>query len=34
MKIIPQASRKPSKLHWDVSNTLAKIGVAHRNTFQ
>ncbi|KAF8819716.1 RAP domain-containing protein [Cardiosporidium cionae] len=34
MRRIPQISRYPSNFHWDVSNCLAKLGIAHRNTFQ
>ncbi|UKK00429.2 secretory protein [Theileria orientalis] len=33
MRKIQQCLRKPSELQWDVSNTLAKLGVHHRNTF-
>ncbi|KAF8822757.1 RAP domain-containing protein [Cardiosporidium cionae] len=34
MRRIPQISRYPSNFHWDVSNCLVKLGIAHRNTFQ
>ncbi|KFG65344.1 RAP domain-containing protein, partial [Toxoplasma gondii RUB] len=34
LRRIPQRARRPSPLHWDVSNALAKLGVFHRNTFQ
>lgn len=33
MRRIPQISRKPSQFHWDVSTCLAKLNIAHRNTF-
>lgn len=33
MRRIPEISRKPSEFHWDVSNCLAKLNIAHRNTF-
>ncbi|VWU51561.1 RAP protein, putative [Hepatocystis sp. ex Piliocolobus tephrosceles] len=33
MRRIPDTTRKPSELHWEVSDCLARIGVGHRNCF-
>eukprot|EP00386_Alphamonas_edax_P006831 GDKI01021986.1.p1 GENE.GDKI01021986.1~~GDKI01021986.1.p1 ORF type:complete len:445 (+),score=93.03 GDKI01021986.1:126-1460(+) len=34
MRRLTDRPRFPSRFHWDVSNTLAKVGIAHRNTFK
>lgn len=33
MRRIPQQHHRPSQFHWAVSNVLAKMDIAHRNTF-
>lgn len=33
LRKIHQPLHKPSAFHWDVSNSLAQLGIAHRNTF-
>eukprot|EP00922_Rhytidocystis_sp_ex-Travisia-forbesii_P019412 GHVS01028745.1.p1 GENE.GHVS01028745.1~~GHVS01028745.1.p1 ORF type:complete len:440 (-),score=26.04 GHVS01028745.1:492-1811(-) len=34
LRRIPQMTHWPSKLHWEVSSVMAKMGIVHRNTFQ
>eukprot|EP00922_Rhytidocystis_sp_ex-Travisia-forbesii_P019410 GHVS01028743.1.p1 GENE.GHVS01028743.1~~GHVS01028743.1.p1 ORF type:complete len:399 (-),score=34.19 GHVS01028743.1:114-1262(-) len=34
LRRIPQMTHWPSKLHMEISSVMAKMGIAHRNTFQ